>query len=205
MSRVGKVSIEVPKEVQVSFDPKCRFVSVNGSLGELSYTYSDLLSCEYGPSLSGSEDSTSDATGSADSKDLNLITFSLREGIENSDMKSARSHWGLARSIVANMVQGVSKGFEVKLEVVGVGFKASVVGDTLFLSLGYSHPIAYAIPAGITIKCPRPTLISITGCNKQLVGRVAAKIRDLRKPEPYKGKGVKYEGEVILRKEGKKK
>ena len=120
-------------------------------------------------------------------------------------MKSARAMWGLARSLLNNMVEGVSKGFEKKLEIFGVGYKTDVSGKFLTLSLGYSHEIKFEIPEGITIKAEKPTLLSISGYDKQKVGQVAALIVKQRPPEPYKGKGVKYQGQRILRKEGKKK
>jgi large subunit ribosomal protein L6 len=119
--------------------------------------------------------------------------------------KDARAKWGLSRARVANLVEGVSKGFEKRLEINGVGYKAAVAGKVLKLSLGYSHDIDYEIPAGVTIVTPRPTEVIVTGIDKQIVGQTAAEIRDYRGPEPYKGKGVKYAGEFIFRKEGKKK
>jgi large subunit ribosomal protein L6 len=117
----------------------------------------------------------------------------------------ARAMWGLSRSLVANLVVGVTQGYERKLEITGVGYRAAVQGRNLQILLGYSHEINYAIPEGITIVTPRPIEIIITGIDKQKVGQVAAEIRAFRKPEPYKGKGVRYAGEYILRKEGKKK
>ena len=113
--------------------------------------------------------------------------------------------WGLGRTLIRNMVAGVSEGFSRKLEIVGVGYRANVVGNVLTLQLGYSHDIQVMIPDDIKVTCEKPTSIEITGANKQKVGQLAADIRGLRKPEPYKGKGIKYEGEYIFRKEGKKK
>ena len=113
--------------------------------------------------------------------------------------------WGMARSIISNLVTGVTNGFEKRLEITGVGYKAAVQGKNLQLSLGYSHDITFPIPAGVTITTPRPAEIAIAGIDKRQVGQVAAEIRGLRPPEPYKGKGVKYAGEFIFRKEGKKK
>ena len=121
------------------------------------------------------------------------------------DSKRARAMWGMSRSLLANIVTGVTKGFEKRLEITGVGYRAALQGKNLQLSLGYSHEVNYAIPEGITIVTPKPTEIVITGVDKQRVGQVAAEIRDFRPPEPYKGKGVKYAGEYIFRKEGKKK
>jgi len=119
--------------------------------------------------------------------------------------KRARSLWGTSRTQVANLVAGVTKGFEEKLEISGVGYRAAVQGKQLNLQLGFSHDVNYAIPQGITIATPKPTEIVVTGIDKQLVGQVAAEIRGFRGPEPYKGKGVRYAGEYIFRKEGKKK
>jgi large subunit ribosomal protein L6 len=121
------------------------------------------------------------------------------------ETKKARALWGTSRANVANLVQGVTKGFEKKLEINGVGFRAAVAGKTLQLQLGYSHDVNYPIPEGITIATPKPTEIVVTGMDCQKVGQVAAEIREYRAPEPYKGKGVKYANEYIFRKEGKKK
>ena len=121
------------------------------------------------------------------------------------ETKRARSQWGTSRTLVYNLIAGVTKGFEEKLEIVGVGFRAAVQGKTLNLQLGFSHDVNFAIPQGIAIATPKPTEITITGTDKQQVGQVAAEIRGFRPPEPYKGKGVKYAGEYIFRKEGKKK
>ena len=122
-----------------------------------------------------------------------------------SETKRARSLWGTSRTLVANLVTGVTKGYEEKLEITGVGFRAAVQGKQLNLQLGYSHDVNFPIPQGITIATPKPTEIVITGIDKQLVGQVAAEVRGFRRPEPYKGKGVKYVNEYIFRKEGKKK
>jgi len=122
-----------------------------------------------------------------------------------SESKRARSMWGTSRTLVNNLVTGVTKGFEEKLEITGVGYRAAVQGKSLNLQLGFSHDVSFPIPEGIAIATPKPTEINITGINKQTVGQVAAEIRGYRPPEPYKGKGVKYAGEYIFRKEGKKK
>jgi large subunit ribosomal protein L6 len=122
-----------------------------------------------------------------------------------SDSKRARSQWGTSRTLIANLIAGVSKGFEERLEIAGVGYRAAVQGKNLQLALGYSHDIVYPIPEGITIATPRPVEIVISGSDRQKVGQVAAEIRDYRPPEPYKGKGIKYAAERIFRKEGKKK
>ena len=121
------------------------------------------------------------------------------------ESKRARSMWGTSRTLVANLVTGVTKGFERKLEITGVGYRAAVQGKNLQLALGYSHDVIFPIPEGIQIATPKPTEITITGIDSQKVGQVAAEIRGFRPPEPYKGKGVKYAGEYVFRKEGKKK
>ena len=121
------------------------------------------------------------------------------------DSKRARAMWGTVRALLANVVAGVTKGFERRLEITGVGYRAAVQGKNLQLQLGYSHDVVYPIPEGIAIATPKPTEIVVTGIDKQKVGQVAAEIRDFRPPEPYKGKGIKYAGEYIFRKEGKKK
>ena len=121
------------------------------------------------------------------------------------ETKRARSQWGTSRTLVANLIAGVTKGFEQRLEINGVGYRASVQGKNLQIALGYSHDILYPIPEGITIVTPKPVEIVISGIDRQKVGQVAAEIREFRPPEPYKGKGVKYAGEYIFRKEGKKK
>jgi large subunit ribosomal protein L6 len=121
------------------------------------------------------------------------------------ETKRARAMWGTSRTLVSNLVTGVTKGFEKKLEITGVGYRAALQGKNLQISLGYSHEVLYPVPEGITIAAPKPTEIVVTGIDKQKVGQVAAEIRAFRPPEPYKGKGVKYAGEYIFRKEGKKK
>jgi large subunit ribosomal protein L6 len=177
MSRVGKNPVEVPSGVEVAV--KGSIVSAKGKMGTLEYV----------------------AT-----KDVQLT---LEDGkivvkpVNNS--KRARSMWGTARSRVQSIVTGVAEGFKKDLAINGVGYRAAVQGSDLVLQLGYSHDVIYPIPAGIEIKCEKPTAITISGADKQKVGQVAAEIRGFRKPEPYKGKGIKYDGEIIRRKEGKKK
>jgi large subunit ribosomal protein L6 len=138
-----------------------------------------------------------------------LVSVSLDAGTvkvqPRDESKPARAQWGMSRTMVSNIFSGVTKGFEKKLEINGVGYRAAVAGRVLKLSLGYSHDVDYPIPEGIAIVAPKPTELVITGIDKQKVGQVAAEIRDYRGPEPYKGKGVKYAGEFIFRKEGKKK
>ena len=177
MSRVGKNPVAVPSGVDMKIEG--REVTVKGKLGSLSFEVSD------------------------------LVTMSLDEGqlkvAPANDTKAARSMWGTTRACLQNMVTGVSDGFIKHLDINGVGYRAAVQGSTLNLQLGYSHDINYPIPDGITIACERPTTVAISGYDKQKVGQVAAEIRAFRPPEPYKGKGIKYREEVILRKEGKKK
>ena len=177
MSRVGKNPVEVPAGVEVAV--KGGLVSAKGKLGNLDFQATDDVEITQ-------ED------GKVWVKPVN-------------DSKKARAMWGTARSRIQNMVQGVSEGFKKELEINGVGYRAAVQGNSLNLQLGFSHDVAYPIPEGIEIKCEKPTAISISGADKQKVGQVAAEIRSYRPPEPYKGKGVKYADEVILRKEGKKK
>jgi large subunit ribosomal protein L6 len=137
------------------------------------------------------------------------VTVKMHKGAIKVDPRTetlrARAMWGTSRTLVANLVTGVTKGFEDKLEITGVGYRASVQGKNLQIALGYSHDVVYPIPEGIAIVTPKPTEILITGMDKQKVGQVAAEIRGFRPPEPYKGKGVRYSGEYIFRKEGKKK
>jgi len=175
MSRVGKRPIPIPAGVTVTLDPPR--VTVKGPRGELSKALPDV--CEI--KLEGDEV---------------LVTRPSEDRIH-------RSMHGLTRTLVANMVEGVSQGFSKDLEVVGVGWKAESKGKELVLTLGYSHPIHYPTPEGITLETPEPTKIKVSGNDKQQVGQVAAEIRNFRRPEPYKGKGVKYADEQIQRKAGK--
>ncbi len=177
MSRVGKYPVTVPNGVTVAVSGA--EVSVKGKLGTSVLTVSD----EVETSLEG-----------------NLVWVKPR-----SESKKARMLWGTTRALINNMVKGVSEGFTVNLEINGVGYRAAVQGKTLQLALGFSHDVNYPIPDDLTIKCEKPTSISISGKDRQRVGQVAAEIRAFRGPEPYKGKGVKYETETIFRKEGKKK
>jgi len=177
MSRVGKNPIEIPGDVQVSIEGA--IVTAKGKLGELSHQVSDSVS--------------------ADLEEGKVLVRPV------DDSQAARAMWGTTRSLLQSLVTGVSAGFTKELEINGVGYRAAVQGSTLSLQLGYSHDVDYPIPEGITITCAKPTAISISGANKQRVGQVAAEIRSFRPPEPYKGKGIKYSDEVILRKEGKKK
>ena len=177
MSRIGRNPIPVPAGVQVQIQGAT--VSAKGPKGQLALTLVD----EIGVTL-------------ADGK----ITVK-----PNVDTRRGRMMWGMQRTLVSNLVNGVAKGFSQELEINGVGYRAAVQGKTLNLQLGYSHDINYPIPQGIEIKCEKPTSITISGADRQKVGQVAAEIRSFRGPEPYKGKGVKYVDEKILRKEGKKK
>jgi large subunit ribosomal protein L6 len=177
MSRVGKKPVPVPSGVTATVTGQT--VKMKGAKGELSFVAPDEVSVAF-------------ADGSVSVEPRN-------------DSKTARAAWGMSRAQVANLVEGVSKGFERRLEINGVGYRAQVAGKVLKLALGYSHDVDYEIPAGITITTPKPTEVVVTGTDKQKVGQTAAEIREYRGPEPYKGKGVKYAGEFIFRKEGKKK
>ncbi|MGO4573718.1 50S ribosomal protein L6 [Microvirga sp. 2TAF3] len=177
MSRVGKKPVPVPSGVTASVDGQT--VKMKGAKGELSFLVPEEVSVVL---------------------ENGAVSVNPRD-----DSKAARSKWGMSRAQVANLAEGVSKGFEKRLEINGVGYKAAVAGKVLKLSLGYSHDIDYEIPAGVTITTPKPTEVIVVGIDKQKVGQAAAEIRDFRGPEPYKGKGVKYAGEFIFRKEGKKK
>jgi large subunit ribosomal protein L6 len=177
MSRIGKKPVIVPAGVTAKVDGQ--LVQVKGAKGELSFRVPDDVAVKHeGGEIKVDPRSTS---------------------------KRARALWGTSRAQVANLVLGVTAGFEKKLEINGVGYRAAVAGKNLQLALGYSHDVNYPIPAGINIVTPKPTEIGISGIDKRQVGQVAAEIRALRGPEPYKGKGVKYAGEFIFRKEGKKK
>jgi large subunit ribosomal protein L6 len=177
MSRVGKKPVVIPAGVTAKVEGQQ--VALKGSKGELSFAVPDEVSVTL---------------------DGNVVKVDPR-----SQTKRARAMWGMSRAQIANLVAGVTKGFERKLEINGVGYKAAVVGKNLQMSLGYSHDIVYPIPAGVTIVAPKPTELTITGNDKRQVGQVASEIRAMRGPEPYKGKGIKYAGEFIFRKEGKKK
>lgn len=177
MSRIGKKPVPVAKGVDVQV--KGQTVSVKGPKGQRSFTVPDDVSVVL---------------------ENGAVAFAPR-----GDSKRARSMWGMSRSVVENLQIGVTEGFRKKLEIEGVGYRAAVQGKVLKLSLGYSHDVDFAIPADIEIKTPKPVEIEITGIDEQRVGQVAAEIRAWRPPEPYKGKGVKYAGEFIFRKEGKKK
>jgi large subunit ribosomal protein L6 len=177
MSRIGKKPVAVPKGVTASVNG--HEVSAKGPKGELKHVLVDEV-------IAKLEDGS--------------IEVSPRE-----DTQTARAMWGMSRTLVSNLMTGVTEGFTKKLEITGVGYRAAVQGSNVQLQLGYSHDVAYPIPNGIQVVCPKPTEIVITGIDKQQVGQVAAEIRRFRPPEPYKGKGVRYAGEFILRKEGKKK
>ena len=177
MSRIGKHPVAVPAGVDVSVSGQT--VTAKGKLGQLSVTLIDDV-------LASLED------GKVVVKPRN-------------DSKRGRTMWATSRTLVNNLVTGVSQGYTVNMEINGVGYRAAVQGKELVMQLGYSHDVKYPIPEGISIKCDKPTSISVSGADKQKVGQVAAEIRAWKKPEPYKGKGIKYETETILRKEGKKK
>ncbi|MBI4611616.1 MAG: 50S ribosomal protein L6 [Candidatus Rokubacteria bacterium] len=176
MSRIGRKPIPVPHGVKVVIEG--RTVRVEGPKGKLAHAVPETL------------------------------TVSLEDGrlgvARASDHRSVRALHGLTRSLLANMVQGVKEGFEKKLEIVGIGYRAQLQGGALQLALGYSHPVVFPLPEGIQAEVDKQTAITLRGADKQLVGQTAARLRDLRKPDPYKGKGIKYVGEVIRRKVGKK-
>jgi large subunit ribosomal protein L6 len=177
MSRIGKKAVPVPSGVTANVEGQT--VKVKGPKGALQVVLPE-----------------------------DVLAKTEKGGIKidpRNETKRARSMWGTSRTMVANLMTGVTKGFERKLEINGVGYRAAVQGKKLQLSLGYSHEINYAIPEGIAIATPKPTEIVITGIDRQKVGQVAAEIRAFRSPEPYKGKGVRYANEFIFRKEGKKK
>ena len=177
MSRIGKKAVPVPAGVTVSVNGQS--VAVKGPKGELKEVLNE------------------------------QVLVKMEEGAVKVDpinqSKLARSSWGMSRTLVANMMKGVTTGYSKSLEINGVGYRAALNGKVLQLNLGYSHDVNYPVPDGIEIKVPKPTEIQISGINKQRVGQVAAELRDWRGPEPYKGKGIKYAGETIFRKEGKKK
>jgi large subunit ribosomal protein L6 len=177
MSRIGKKPLSVPQGVTATIDGQT--VTAKGPKGELKFVVNDevLVKLETGE-----------------------ISVEPRDA-----SKDARSKWGMSRSQIENILVGVKDGFERKLEIQGVGYRAAMQGRNIQLSLGFSHEVVYEAPEGITLACPKPTEISITGIDKQKVGQVAAEIREYRQPEPYKGKGVRYAGEKVFRKEGKKK
>ncbi|UWQ21231.1 50S ribosomal protein L6 [Jannaschia sp. W003] len=177
MSRIGKKPVDLPSGVEASVSGQT--VSVKGPKGTRTFTATDDVAVVV-------------ADGS--------VTIEPR-----GKSKRARQQWGMSRTQVANLVQGVTTGFKKELEIQGVGYRAQVQGNTLKLALGYSHDVEYAIPEGITITAAKPTEIAVEGIDQQRVGQVAAEIRKWRAPEPYKGKGIRYKGEYIFRKEGKKK
>ncbi|MBT8456738.1 MAG: 50S ribosomal protein L6 [Rhodobacteraceae bacterium] len=177
MSRIGKKPVELPSGVEASVSGQT--ISVKGPKGTRDFTATD------------------DVTLSVDG---NVVTIEPR-----GKSKRARQQWGMSRTMVGNLVQGVTDGFKKELEINGVGYRAQMQGNTLKLSLGLSHEVNFEVPAGVTVTTPKQTEIVVEGIDQQLVGQVAANIREWRKPEPYKGKGIKYKDEYIFRKEGKKK
>ena len=177
MSRIGKRPVEIPSGVTANIDNGT--LSVKGPKGTLSLGLSD------------------------------LVSYKLEDGAISvqpaNDSKAARSHWGMQRTLVSNLVEGVTGGFTKVLEITGVGYRAQAQGNKLKLQLGYSHDVELDVPAGVEVKTPDQTTVEVSGIDKQAVGQFAAEVRRWRKPEPYKGKGIKYRGEYIFRKEGKKK
>ena len=177
MSRIGQYPVPIPSGVEVQLSGQT--LTTKGRLGSLSLVVS------------------------------NEVTASITDGTvtiaPKSDTKQSRAMWGTTRALVSNMVTGVSAGFSKNLEIVGVGYRAAIQGNTLNLQLGYSHDIPFPIPADVRIACERPTAVTVSGADRQRVGQVAAEIRSYRPPEPYKGKGIRYVSETVRRKEGKKK
>ena len=177
MSRIGKKPVDLPSGVTASVSGQT--IEVKGPKGAHSFTATDDVTIVV-----------------AD----NAVTVTPR-----GKSKRARQQWGMSRTMVANLVQGVTEGFKKELEISGVGYRAAIQGNILKLSLGYSHEVNFEVPAGVTVTAPKQTEVVVEGTDPQLVGQVAANIREWRKPEPYKGKGIKYKDEYIFRKEGKKK
>ena len=177
MSRIGKKPIDLPGGVSATVSGQK--IDVKGPKGTRSFTATDDVDIAV---------------------DGSVVTVTPR-----GSSKRARQQWGMTRTQVQNLVTGVTEGFKKELEIQGVGYRAQVQGKVLKMALGYSHDVEFAIPEGIDIKCAKPTEIEVTGIDQQVVGQVAANIREWRKPEPYKGKGIRYKGEYIFRKEGKKK
>ena len=177
MSRIGKKPVQVPAGVTATVDGQT--VTAKGPKGELKFVVND------------------------------EVLVKMEDGAISVDpvnqSKDARSKWGMSRTMISNILSGVKDGFEKKLEINGVGYRAAMQGKNLQLSLGFSHEVIYQVPEGVSVACPKPTEIVVTGIDKQKVGQAAAEIREYRGPEPYKGKGVKYADETIFRKEGKKK
>jgi large subunit ribosomal protein L6 len=177
MSRVGKYPVEIPQGVEVALAGQV--LTAKGKLGSLSLELSE------------------DVTTSLEERRVVIAPKGAA--------RPARMMWGTTRALIANMVRGVSAGYARTMEITGTGYRAQVQGKNLVLNLGYSHEVVYPVPEGIRITCEKPTSVRVEGVDKRLVGQVAAEIRGFRPPEPYKGKGVKYEAEQIRRKEGKKK
>lgn len=186
MSRIGKKPVVIPEGVEVQVNGQN--LKAKGKLGELSLTLHDEVSVKV-------EEVANDA-----GKMVKVVNLTPK-----SETRTARQVWPTMRVLVDNIMVGVSKGYQKKLEIKGVGYRANMQGQTLVLSLGFSHEVRYAVPKGIQVKVENQTEIEITGIDKQAVGQVAANIRGFKPPEPYKGKGIRYVGEYILRKEGKKK
>ena len=181
MSRVAKSPITIPAGVEITINGSS--MTAKGKLGQLSMDINSVV-------VVSNEDNT--------------LTFSIAK-VERKEEKKAWAQSGTARANAANLIQGVSEGWEKKLTLIGVGYRAKAMGKTLDLTLGFSHPVNYALPEGITVETPSQTEIVVKGMNKQKVGQVAAEIRAYRPPEPYKGKGVRYTDEYVVRKEAKKK
>lgn len=177
MSRIGKKPVEVPAGVTLT--QTGQHIAVKGPKGQLDFTLPAAV------------------TGKLEGNEFTVTPIK--------DDKTGKSMWGMSRTMVSNLIEGVSNGYSKNLELVGVGYRAQMKGNMLVMQLGFSHDVEFNAPEGITIVAPKPTQITVSGIDKQAVGQAAAKIREYRKPEPYKGKGVRYEGEYVRRKEGKKK
>ena len=203
MSRIGKLPISVPNGTNVTIDGSQ--LSAKGPKGELAIVFSELISAKLEDgevSIMPREDFVKEANErikANEAKGRKKMTFA-----EALDPK-VRTQWGTARANAANVINGASTGFSKSLELVGVGYRAQMQGNDLKLSLGYSHDVIFTAPEGIKIETPKPTEVIVSGADKQAVGQAAAEIREFRKPEPFKGKGVRYAGEYVRRKEGKKK
>ena len=203
MSRIGRLPIPVPSGATVTV--KGQTIEAKGPKGAQTLVVSDLIT----PELNDNElvlkpradlhKAAEDKIEDIKAKGKKMITYA--QALDG----SARAQWGTSRARAANMITGVTEGYSKRLELHGVGYRAQMQGKDLKLSLGFSHDVVYKAPEGIEIKCEKPTEILVSGSDKQIVGQVAAEIRKYRKPEPYKGKGVRYEGEYVRRKEGKKK
>ena len=203
MSRIGKLPIEIPAGTTVTVEGQT--IKAKGPKGELSLTIAEVIT----PKLEGNELTVTPRDDMMKAANDRIEAEKARgkrpPTLAQALDPVARTQWGTARSRAANMIEGVSKGYEKTLELVGVGYRAQMQGNDLKLALGLSHDVIYKAPDGIKLEAPKPTEVIVSGADKQTVGQVAAEIREFRPPEPYKGKGIRYQGEYVRRKEGKKK